>query len=437
MARYLPGGGGHVVITSRNPSWQELAIPVGVDVLDRDESIMLLCHRASQLTTDDARRIAQALGDLPLALTEAGAYLAETGMSVQDYLTLLAERTTELMAQEAPAAYSASLAASTQITLERLGVQSPAALQLLTLAAYLAPEPISTTLFTTHSALLPEPLATVAKDPLAFTTLTRLLRQHGLTGVDPATLTLHRLLAAIVRDLPQLRQDLPIRAVRLVRAAVLREDPWENPPAWPTWHQLLPHILIATDPHRTLAGVEADIAWLLHRAARYLHTLGEPAAAQPLFQRAWDLHCGELGTDHPDTLASAGGVAHNMWALGQFEQARRLGEDTLVRCRQVLGDDHPQTLVVASTLASALRDLGHYKAARQLAEDILLRSRRVLGEDPPIPSERLTGSFSSCESWHSMSRRANSAKTPSPAASGSRVRTILTRCAVPTSSRLS
>jgi hypothetical protein len=35
LSRYLPGGGGQVVITSRNPGWQELATPVGVDVLDR------------------------------------------------------------------------------------------------------------------------------------------------------------------------------------------------------------------------------------------------------------------------------------------------------------------------------------------------------------------------------------------------------------------
>ena len=32
LARYLPAGRGRVVITSRNPGWQELATPVGVKV---------------------------------------------------------------------------------------------------------------------------------------------------------------------------------------------------------------------------------------------------------------------------------------------------------------------------------------------------------------------------------------------------------------------
>ncbi|MGH3901778.1 MAG: DUF4062 domain-containing protein [Pseudonocardiaceae bacterium] len=78
LARYLPGGGGQVMITSRNPGWHELAIPVGVDVFDRSDSITLLRRRVPELTDGEAARIAGALGDLPLALAQAGAYLADT-----------------------------------------------------------------------------------------------------------------------------------------------------------------------------------------------------------------------------------------------------------------------------------------------------------------------------------------------------------------------
>jgi NB-ARC domain/Domain of unknown function (DUF4062) len=283
LARYLPAGGGQVMITSRNPGWHELATPVRVDVFDRGESITLLRHRAPQLTDEQAGRVAEALGDLPLALAQAGAYLADTATGVQDYLTLLAERTSELLAQGASATYLVSLAASTQITLDRLAAQSPAALQLLILAAYLAPEPIPLTLFTTHPAQLPDALATRAGDPLAFTALTRLLRQHGLARLEPATLQLHRLLAAILRTPPHPSQDLPTLAVRLLRAAV-PANPRDNPPAWPAWRQLLPHVLVATDRHRNLTGVEEDVAWLLTRAAEYLQTRGEPGPARPLFR---------------------------------------------------------------------------------------------------------------------------------------------------------
>jgi tetratricopeptide (TPR) repeat protein len=385
LARYLPGGSGHVVITSRNPGWNELATPVGVDVFDRSESITLLRRRAPQLTDGEAARIAEVLGDLPLALAQAGAYLAETVTGVDDYLILLAERTTELLAQGAPATYPVSLAASVQIALGRLSIQSPAALVLLALASYLAPEPIPWTLFSTHPAQLPDPLATAAGDPLEFTALIRLLRQQGLARVESAsaTLVLHRLLAAILRTRPHQQQNLPTLAIRLLRAAVPADDPWFNPSAWPAWRPLLPHVLVATDSHRTLTGVEEDVAWLLNRAATYLQTLGELAPARPLFERALELRRSILGDDHPDTLESAGGLSFNLWELRQYERGRQLGEDTLTRCRRVLGDDHLHTLVSAFSLGVALWALGRYEQSRQLIEDTLTRCRRVLGDDHP------------------------------------------------------
>jgi tetratricopeptide (TPR) repeat protein len=381
LARYLPGGGGQVVITSRNPGWHELATPVGVDVFDRGESIALLRRRAPQLSESEAGRVAEALGDLPLALVQAGAYLSDTATGVQDYLTLLAARATELLAQSASVTYPVSLAASVQIALDRLCAQSPVALQLLTLAAYLAPEPIPLILFTTHHSELPEPLAVVAGDPLAFAGLTRLLRQHGLARVETATLELHRLLAAILRAQPHQQQDLPTLAIRLLRAAVPADDPWENPPVWPAWRQFLRHVLVATDPHRTLIGVERDVAWLLDRAALYLQARGEPAPAWPLFERAWDLRCSILGDDHPDTLESADSLAAALRESGQYERARQLGENTLTRCRRVLGDDDPRTLRSAGRLALSLWELGQYERACQLGENTLTRCRRVLGDD--------------------------------------------------------
>jgi hypothetical protein len=338
---------------------------------------------------------------------------------------LLAERTRELLAQDVSVTYPVSLAASVQIALDRLARQSPVALELLTLAAYLGPEPIPLTLFSTHPAQLPDPLATVAADPLAFTALTRLLRQYGLARVEPATLELHRLLAAILRSQPHQQPSLPILVVGLLRAAV-PDAPWNNPAAWPAWRQLLPHVLTATSPHHTLTGVERDVAWLLHRAAEYLDTRGEPATARPLFERALELRRFMLGDEHPDTLASAGSLSLNLHQLGRYGPARQLGEDTLTRCRRVLGEDHPETLRSATILAVALGGLGRYEPARQLAEDTLTRCRRVLGEDHPYTLFSAATLAATLGGWGGMNKPASSARTPSPAAVGSWVRTTST-----------
>jgi hypothetical protein len=75
-----PGGSGHVLVTSRNPSWGGLSATVPVEVLARAKAVEFLQRRAG-LDDQAADALADALGDLPLALEQAAAYLEETGTS--------------------------------------------------------------------------------------------------------------------------------------------------------------------------------------------------------------------------------------------------------------------------------------------------------------------------------------------------------------------
>jgi hypothetical protein len=81
------------------------------------------------------------------------------------------------------------------------------------------------------------------------------------------------------------------------------------------------------------------------------------------------------------TVASCLAYAHS--SLAEYQQARRLDEDTLARRRRLLGDDHPDTLHSAASRAVDLYQLGEYEQARRLTEDTLARRRRVLGDDHP------------------------------------------------------
>lgn len=76
---YLPRqAAGAVVITSRNPDWLGVAQPLSVPVLPRPEAIALLHSRTGESDSDAAGALAEALGDLPLALAQAGGYIAST-----------------------------------------------------------------------------------------------------------------------------------------------------------------------------------------------------------------------------------------------------------------------------------------------------------------------------------------------------------------------
>jgi hypothetical protein len=73
---YLPqGGAGHIIITSRSPDWGSVAGLLPVKKFDRADSIEFLCKRTGQDDQDAADALADELGDLPLALEQAGAYI--------------------------------------------------------------------------------------------------------------------------------------------------------------------------------------------------------------------------------------------------------------------------------------------------------------------------------------------------------------------------
>ncbi len=97
LSRFLPEGPGQVLITSRNPAWRGIAATLGVRKFTRDESIELLHRLAPELTDTEADRVADVVGDLPLAIEQAGSLLADTAMAVDDYLQLLAKRTQDVL----------------------------------------------------------------------------------------------------------------------------------------------------------------------------------------------------------------------------------------------------------------------------------------------------------------------------------------------------
>jgi CheY-like chemotaxis protein len=422
ISPWLPGGGGHVLITSRARAWGELATPVEVDVLARTESVALLQHRMPGLGAADASRLAAQLGDLPLAVAQAAAFMAETSTSADGYLELLRTQAGKLLDQAAPGSpYPRSLASATRLAADRLEAEDPAAAQLASLCAFLAPEPIPEYLFTGASGALPGELAARAGDPLGWRqTLGRLTRQ-SLSRIDQRGLVMHRLTQAILRDRLTAEQAAAARAC--TEAILIAANPRDqaNPVTWPRWAQLMPHLLAAD-----LAATDSqDLRWMACNACAYLLYRGDTHLARDLaaqLHRHWRSRLGDndehtqeaalylawalrdmgryaeareldedtlarrrrvLGDDHTSTLSSATSLANVLRELGEYQAARELDEDTLARRRRLLGDDHRRTLISASNLAADQRALGEYQAARELDEDTLARRRRVLGDDHP------------------------------------------------------
>jgi tetratricopeptide (TPR) repeat protein len=377
---WLPGGGGHVLITSRVRSWAEIAVAVEVDVLARAESMAILAGRVAGLGDADADRVAARLGDLPLAVAQAAGFMAETGMPAGQYLDLLRTQAGKLLDQASPgSSYPRSLAAATRLAVDRLEAEDPAAAQLAGVCAFLAPDPVPEDLFTSAPGELPGELAARAADPLAWRQVLARLARQSLARVDQRGLVMHRLTQAIVRDRLTGEQAAATRACS--EAALAAADPGDppNPVTWPRWAQLMPHLLAADLAATATAGLRR----MACSACWYLLARGDTRTAYDLAADLRQHWRDRLGDDHENTRSTATYLGWALQVMGRYAEARELGEDTLARSRRVLGEDHPSTLVSANNLAADLRSLGEYQASRELAEDTLARRRRVLGEDHP------------------------------------------------------
>src|SRR5688572_28442968 len=142
VADFRPGGAGHVLVTSRSPGWGALGGRLEVDVLDRAETIALLRARIPALCEELADKLSAELGDLPLAAAQAAGYLEQTDLPPADYLRRFRTRRATLLARGEVVGYSGRLDTTWGLSLERLQAEDQAAVQLLELAAFLAPEPI-------------------------------------------------------------------------------------------------------------------------------------------------------------------------------------------------------------------------------------------------------------------------------------------------------
>ncbi len=340
---------GHVLITSRDPGWSEAARTVEVDVLTRLEAVALLRARAPRLTSVEAEQVAGLLGDLPLAVEQAGAWLASSGMSAADYIDAVEHRTGEILAEGKPRGYPAPVAATWTVALD---VLDETAVWLLRMWAFMGPEPIPADLINADTAqVLPPQLAPLGDPLLRGRTLATLVRL-GLVRLVDNGVVLHRLVQAVLRDhTPVADRDVIRAGVHRVLAAGAPDDT-DDPVGWGRWAVLYPHALAV----RIVEGHHDGIRELTLGLCDYLRSSGNYPASLALAREAHRYWSQALGGDHPDTITAAANLAATLRSLGEYPAAREMEQDVLARYREVLGEDHPSTITAAANLAAWTND---------------------------------------------------------------------------------
>jgi len=392
----------HILLTSRSAHWTGHAV-IELDVFDPTDArtyILKLLNPAGQTpteTTESADELAKALGYFPLALSQAVAYIQQTGCGIVGYLTRYAathdnkakllkvpsEQTPEALAQHA---HQKMVYTTWYLSIESLRATLPEAEHLLNVCAYYAPDPIPNRVIN----------RAFSKDDFGFNKILRGLRDYSLIAVEEQeSIQLHQLLQEIIRlhhQAPEKREECIADSVNTVGRASETQD-WivqglnlldlaftydkciaakESMVEWQNNKPLLTHIelmLIYFEGFHTIgekAGQLANSAGLLSG------DLGNYQKKAVLLERALIIKEEHFGRDHIEvagTLINFGEVSRQ---LGNARQSKVLLKRALKIFEAHYPSDHIEMAGILNNLGITFGELGDVHNKKVLCERALL-----------------------------------------------------------------
>lgn len=464
VKRYMPRGGGRVLITSQNQAWEDNGVrPIRVRMLERHESVALLLSEVPHLTRDEAAALAVALGDLPVAIISVAAYLRDSGYPVARYLSGLEDSQRRTPSSGVLSVYPPEVAGAWDAPLGLLRERSAASPRLLELCSVMAPEVSLDLIYSRAMAKALTPYDPALAEPLIMGRVVQEAIKLNLLTLDSATrhVVMHRVVQAVVRNRMTAEQRTAARAdvQQILLAARPRRDV-DAPATWSRYRLLWPHlesaevvssasdqvrqliidrvryIYVLSDYDRGLQeGAEAAAVWEEMRAAtadpavekvlstqllQLRYNIGNILLRQSRFSESRELHaqvhaeqCEILGPEHPHTLMTAGSLAADLRALGLNRDALDYDERTRPAWVSLYGENHFWSLRAANNLAVSYRLNGNVRAALQLDRDTLTRLQvPAFGEGHPLTlssAQNLARDHLECGEYREAADQARSA----------------------------
>ncbi len=249
-------GGGHVIITSRRPHWSAAVSTHELGELDDDATMAFLLERTEKFrrkAPDDRQQaldLGRELGNLALALAQAGAYIAKQTSSFAGYrkeLEISRRRLMRWSEARMMEGYKKNVASTWLTSFEQLDDEAQ---HLLHRLAWLSAEPIP-------EALLDVPATGTDGGDQRFS-LAQLAEYSLVTrGQDAPSFTLHRLVQDVIRS----SLDKEAAETKLGDAVKWVAAGFEHPDCHDVRAELVPHAVSAlhflrNDDYRDMAAGE-------------------------------------------------------------------------------------------------------------------------------------------------------------------------------------
>lgn len=380
-----PAGAGDIIVTSRSSSWANVKTVMTVPPLPADVGAALLREISQDNNESDSRALFDELGGLPLALHQAGSYVAENPIDLAEYLRLYREHRPQLHHLGSAPDYDLLVDTMWEVSFKMLPETAQTILNVL---AWFAPEVIPLDLLSRRSAIdgVPDTFAdrinAAFADEIDYLNAVSSLSRYGLITVNRREANIHRLTQAVTRDNAATSgsaDEWATAAAAVLLAAV--PTPPANAERINAWLRLRPHIL----HHQRLSPVtdtETSLR-LRHWTAQWTGEVGRPGEAMTLLAELIDRQVRVLGDTHPDTLRSRHSQAQWTGESGDFDAATALFDRLMALWHGAAGPDHPEALRAHHSSAYWVGESGRPIEACSRLRDVLTRRQRVLGAEHP------------------------------------------------------
>jgi tetratricopeptide (TPR) repeat protein len=402
---FLPKAGpGHLLFTTRARAVGGLASRLDIEKMEPDIGALLLLRRAGMIALkalldvanpDEqsiARAISEELDGLPLALDQAGAYIKEAPCPLPEYLPLYQTRRRDILGVRGSfnQDYPASVATTWSLSFEKVSQTNAAATELLNFCAFLAPDVIPEEIVSQGASYLGPVLHPVAAHPVHLDRSIAALLAYSLVDRDAndATLSVHRLVQAVVRD------ALPVEVGKQwMQRAVCAVDttfPDVEFAQWSTCERWLPHALACASwiKHEQMAFPMGT--HLLNQTGYYLVERAQYKEAEPLLKHALLIREQQLGKTHPDTALSLNNLASLYSEQGKYVEAEQMYQRALGIEEQQLGKTHPDTASSLNNLGILYYRQGKHTEAEQMYRRALGIEEQQLGKTHPDTVQTLS-----------------------------------------------
>ena len=428
LEAYLPPGrGGNILITSRNSTMRNLTSPensLEVTEMEENDAIELLlkasCLEPSSIKFQtEASKIVKELFCLPLAIDQAGAYIASGATTIGNYLAKYFEHRKVLLSHSEFAGaskYNRTVYETWELSYKEIQQRTESddshkanaansAMLLLDLFPFFHYEGITEEIFS-YAALEKDQKTSKPELPLASSMLDRRLLPLNKAGTwdnlafgegirvllffclikkapSDGVYAMHPLVHAWGRD--RMTLDKWQRCCLMAFVTLSCSLRWNGSQPYSFHRALVTHVR-ANMEHSRSESNQNIISYLDDAYAKFgvlLQTQGYTKEAEILQIKVLDSRNKILQVEHPDIIRAMENLASTNRDLGKYTEAEKLDIKVLDSSSRILGVEHPGTIKAMANLAATYYSLGKSTEAEKLERQVLDARNRILGVEHP------------------------------------------------------